>query len=97
MIDILLDKVTNDLIIENGDLKLGYSDEQHQKLLLLAEKGAYKENPLVGVGILKQLENENPSELLREIRNQFTSDGMTINSLSYDEFTGKLLIDAFYS
>ncbi|MBK6819834.1 MAG: hypothetical protein IPG85_09730 [Bacteroidetes bacterium] len=92
--DILLDSF-NDLIIENGDIKVGDSTEQHQTCLLLAAKGDYKQSPLVGVDIFHWLNDERPEDMMREIRIQFTNDGMRINKMEVD-LPSKLTIDAPY-
>lgn len=83
-----------DLVIQDGDFAIGESNQQHQQCLLLAEKGAYKQFPTTGVAISTYLKDENPDELLREIRIQFSSDGMKVNRLAY--VGGKLKVDADY-
>lgn len=83
MQDILLD-TDGDLKIVNGDIVVGYSDDQHKEILLVTDKGSFKENPLVGVGIQSFLEAEDSSDLLREIRKQFMADGMTIDKLNFN-------------
>jgi hypothetical protein len=96
MIDILLDTSSNDLLIDStGNLKIGNSDQQHQALLLLLDKGSLKENPDTGVGTFKYLEAEDPGTFLREVRMQFAGDGMQINKLVFDN--NQLLIDAPYN
>jgi hypothetical protein len=50
MNDILLD-TNGDLSFQNGDLKTGYSDNQHQEHILIANKGEYREFPEMGVAI----------------------------------------------
>jgi len=50
MNDILLDR-NGDLNFKNGDLEIGYSDNQHQEHILIANKGEYREFPELGVGI----------------------------------------------
>ncbi|OQP45897.1 hypothetical protein A4H97_32160 [Niastella yeongjuensis] len=96
MIDILLDPASNDLLLDAaGNVKIGNSDEQHQALLLLFDKGSLKENPDAGVGAFKYIEAEQPEELLREVRMQFTMDGMEINQIVFEN--NKLSIDAPYN
>ena len=96
MIDILLDPANNDLLLDAaGNIKLGNSDEQHQALLLLFDKGSLKENPDAGVGAFKYLEAEQPEEFLREVRMQFTMDGMDVNQIVFED--NKLSIDAPYN
>jgi len=93
MNDFLIDDNT-DLQIANGDLVVGLSDEQHQELLLICEKGSFKENVMVGVGATNYIEDEDQSNLLTEIRRQFLADGMMIKTLSVSN--NKLIIDAGY-
>lgn len=96
MIDILLDPANNNLLLDaSGNIKIGTSDEQHQALLLLFDKGSLKENPDSGVGAFKYLEAEQHEELLREVRTQFTMDGMEINQIVFEN--NKLSIDAPYN
>jgi hypothetical protein len=78
--DILLDD-TLDLQIVNGDFVIGESTEQNQKMLILADKAEFKEYPMRGVGVLRYLEEETPDNLAREIRQEFTIDGMTVNQI----------------
>lgn len=94
MKDLLVDD-TGELIIENGDFKVGYSDNQHRQHLLLFEKGSLKEFMTGCVGSFRFLEGENPAEFLRQINLQFTGDGMIIDELRIlsDE---ELFINAHY-
>lgn len=48
--DILIDEIFKD-----GDFNIGHSDEQHIEHILLAQKGDYKQHPLLGVGIIDYL------------------------------------------
>jgi hypothetical protein len=96
MTDILIDNHTYQPMIAEGDWRVGFSDNQHQALLLLTAQGEWKEKPDVGVGARRWAEAEIPDGLLREIRQQYTADGMVISTLLHDERTGKLLIDASY-
>lgn len=93
MTDILLD-TNNSPAFDQGDWATGYSDEQHKLLLLLTAQGEWKESPDVGVGPFRFLEGENPQALLREVRQQFTADGMEVKNLNYEN--GQLKVDAVY-
>lgn len=96
MIDLLLDTTSNDLLIDaTGNCKVGNSDQQHQALLLLIDKGGFKENPAAGVGAFKYLEAEQAAAFLREVRMQFANDGMQVKQIVFDN--NKLLIDAPYN
>lgn len=83
MEDYLLDPVTNDLQVVNGDLVIGEATLQNQKMLLYAAPGAYKQYPTVGVNIFNFLKDDNQADMLRAIRQQFAADGMTVEKLAY--------------
>ena len=82
--DILLDE-DFDMQAKDGDFIVGDATLQHQQLLLLSQKGEFKQSPYVGVGISNfLLDDANVHELHQEIQNQFEIDGMKII-----EITGK--------
>lgn len=91
--DILLTE-KYDLKIENGDLVISESTYQHQSLILLSDKGEFKENPTSGVGIYRYLEDYSAESLSREIREEFTEDGMRVEEISISN--SKLNIKAEY-
>jgi len=68
-----------DLLIVNGDLVIGDSTKQQAETLFLTEKGSFKESLEVGVGASGYLESESRSDLLREIKVQFTNDGLDVS------------------
>ena len=82
--DILLDK-NLDLVLKNGDFSIGESTAQHQKLLILSDKGEFKANPKRGVGARKYLETHKPDDFAREIRQEFSIDGMSVDAISIGE------------
>ena len=92
--DLILDD-NMDLNIVNGDFLIGESTYQHQKILIVADKGEFKENPMRCVGVKRYLESERPDELAREIRQEFSSDGMIVNKLQIGN-DGSIEVDAFY-
>ncbi len=94
MNDTLLDKY-GDLDFTNGDLNIGYSDNQHQEHILLANKGEFREFPELGVGIDKILSDDDYIPVLIEMKKNLQYDGMTINNIKIDE-TGNLDIDGNY-
>lgn len=81
--------------IENGDFVKGNATQQHQKLLLLAEKGEIKQFPVAGVGIRGYiLDEKSTSELKSEIGKEFEADGMVIDELSISN--GIIKVEAYY-
>jgi len=95
MNDYLLDPVTSDLQIVNGDFVIGDASLQNQKLLLFAAPGNYKQYPTVGVDIMDFLKDDNQADMIRTIEQQFTLDGMNVQQLSYQG--GKFYIIAPYN
>lgn len=94
MTDIVLDD-QNDILIENGDFIIGDTDNQNQKLIVIANKGEFKEFPEVGVGIQNMLSDDDPTDVLIEIKRQLEYDGMQIDDVSLTQ-DGKLIIDGKY-
>jgi len=73
--DILLEN--NDLIIENGDFKIGESDQQSIELIIDSYLGHWKESPLCGVGVDLFLNSSGQQlALKRAISVQLEADGM---------------------
>jgi hypothetical protein len=94
MNDILIDDEL-DMKMERGDLVTGLADLQHQHLLLISNKGDWKESPTVGVGVHSWLKDDEPAGLLAEIKKEFERDGMTVNKVEILT-DGKLNVDANY-
>lgn len=65
-----------DLIIENGDIKLGLSDYQHVNNLMLSNKGEYKQYPILGIGIQKYQNCIIDKTIEQEIKLQLEIDGV---------------------
>jgi hypothetical protein len=79
--DILMAR-SGDALCVDGDFAIGDATLEHQKDLLYACKGEYKQNPMIGVGIYDFLNAEDKGTMLNEIRSQFTKDGMVIDSIN---------------
>jgi hypothetical protein len=94
MLDILKDDETGDLIIEDNDLVVGISDQQHRADLIVTEKGAVKQFPDAGVGAQKFLEAEQPANLLREISLQYAADGMLVKKVAIEN--NRVVVEAPY-
>ena len=93
--DIILDDDL-DILIASGDFVIDDVTVQNQYLLLKIQKGEEKQYPKAGVGLQSYLLDEAEQEMMREIRSQFESDGMEVNSLVVTD-DGKINIDAPYS
>lgn len=80
MIDILHTE-EGDIDLIQEDIRYDESTDQHQKDILIADKGHYKENPAGGVGAMGYLQDTQPENLLRAIYKEFTRDGMKVESV----------------
>lgn len=89
--------ITNEgeLKIENGDFVVENSTLQHQALILLANPGEFKEDPMVGVGIENYILDSCMDECEFEAHKQFISDGMRVKKLLFKS-KDNMIIDAEY-
>ena len=94
--DILLD-TDGDLLIVDGDMVMGESSAQHIGLMLQSNKGDWVQNPTVGIGLIDLVNDDGlPSDLITTIRRELIKDGCTISTLTFDENTGKLVVEGSY-
>ena len=92
--DLLLDEDL-DLAIVRGDVVVGESTLQHQALLLLSNKGEWRESPTVGVGLNRYLLEDAPADELRQvIRKELERDGQRVGRIEVSE--GMPAIEASY-
>lgn len=83
-----------DVDLTTGDIVLIESTEQHQRDILIAAPGYYKEAPTVGVDSARNILESNPAAYLRNVRKQFAKDGMRVESVEYNN--GNLNVQAEY-
>lgn len=69
----------NGLIISG--ITVGDTLYQNQYMILTAQKGEFKENPTLGVGINDLANDDDLNEWKKSIREEFTKDGLKINKL----------------
>ncbi len=81
MNDIGLDE-NEDLEITGGDFDMRDNTAQHQRQLLLNNKGDFKENPTTCVGAFGYLDEENFRGLIRAVNIEFSRDGMEVNDVA---------------
>ncbi len=71
----------NDLLIVNGDFRVGDSDEQHIKDTIVAFSGWWKENASDGVGIDSFVKSTGQEQVVaRLVKIQLENDGYTVNN-----------------
>lgn len=85
--DIKTDATAHDIVI--GDVTL-----QNQALILVSQKGEWKEKPMVGCGLDSITNDEDISSWKRLIREELARDGIKINKLIIN--TETIEIDAAY-
>jgi len=84
-----------DLVIVFDDFTIVESTAQHQRQLIMNNKGDFKQNPTACVGALEYLDDENFRELIRAISIEFTKDGMDVVSVQLLP-EGIINSDAYY-
>ena len=71
-----------DALVSGGDFTAGNSEMQHQQLLLMCNKGEFKQHPDRCVGAMNYVEGSDTGDISREILTQFTQDGMKVSKIS---------------
>ena len=94
MIDISLDDLEG-LDILSGDFSAVESTAQHQRQLILNNKGDFKQNPTIGVGVFEYIDDERVQDMMRAISVEFSRDGMDVQSIQLGP-EGMIQSDAFY-
>lgn len=73
--DVLLDE-NYDLIDQGTEWAEGESDQQHVELLMIVNKGEFKEFPFIGFGASKRLKGVfDRNKVVREIAVEMENDG----------------------
>lgn len=85
-----------DLDMSTGDLLVAESTCQHQRDLLLSDKGHIRDKAEAGVGAVNYLMDNESEGLLRAIRKEFVADGMKVKKVSFSDRANELDIDARY-
>jgi hypothetical protein len=75
-------------------LTIGDVTYQNQAIILLAQKGELKENPITGVGINDMCNDSDFGMFKREITRQIEGDGQRIKKLVID--TNRMVLEANY-
>lgn len=63
-------------------LVIGDTLYQNQYLILNAQKGEFKENPTLGVGLNDMANDDDLNEWKKSIREEFAKDGLKVSTLS---------------
>lgn len=87
--DFLIDN-NGDLQIENGDLVVGASDNQHIFDIITSFAGFFKQYPTLGVGIMQQIKTDNPKAAVNSVLQQLQSDGYQVSNVNVNINNGVL-------
>ena len=75
-----------DLEIARGDFPIDESDQVHINHILLSNKGYWFQNPLLGVGIIDEINGATPKQALRQsIRRQLIYDDYTVQNVDISD------------
>ena len=81
--------VDDDMVIQNGDLLVDKSDQQHIEHILKANPGHFYKDPLIGIGILKyQNATVTPGIIEQRIRLHLKSDNYRVKFLKVRQQSG---------
>lgn len=73
--DIVLDEATQDIVVVNGDFRIGDGTNQLQNYLIVSAPGHFKEFPLLGGNIFQYLNGtSNPAQIERNLKTALAAD-----------------------
>lgn len=84
-----------DLDFSSGDLQYVESTGQHQRDLILADKGHIRDMLERGVGSINYIQDEDHEDYLRAVRKELATDGQRVKSI-YETEAGQIIVDAEY-
>lgn len=90
--------LNNDIEIKDGDFLVQEASQQNIEHILLSHKGAYKEYPLLGVGIVDYLKGNTTINRLRleaEIEKQLVHDQFNVKIIDVSNIEN-IVIDGNY-
>lgn len=73
--DIVLDEITQDIVVSSGDFRIGDGTNQLQNYLIVSAPGHFKEFPLLGGNIFQYLNSTtSPAEIERNLKTCLAAD-----------------------
>ena len=94
MMDVLMSE-EDDLVVIGGDFIIAESTGQHQKHLILNNKGDFKQNPTICAAVPTYVDDETVQNIVRAVSIEFARDGMEVRSIIISA-SGIIESDAFY-
>jgi hypothetical protein len=95
MTDLLVNN-ENDLSSVDADLVVGESNSQHMEHLLITMPATIIEDESIGIDAESFLNDDDIDGMLNKIQEQYTKDGVVLNTIQFDEQTGDLITDGNY-
>lgn len=80
-----------ELKIESGDFCIEESQAQHEQLILLAQKGDFRDSPDLGVGVVDYLNAEDFGGLSVQVKREMKKDGIEVRKVKVNN--GKLVLE----
>ena len=81
---LLIDSGTGDLLVENGGLVIGDTEAQTVEAVLVANRGEFKESPLIGGEVMKQLSGGVDVMWPGEVRKMLRTCGVDCDEVRID-------------
>lgn len=85
-----------DLSVKGGSLGFGDTLAQNEFAILMAQKGEFKLDPLLGVGIANMVGDNDVSQWKRRIRDAFREDGLALSDIEITESGSITSLEAHY-
>ncbi len=79
-------------IISNGDFVIGEANAQHIEAICESEQGHWKQYPVIGVGLKRQINGSFDSVFFQKLRIQLELDLFDVEDIKYTN--GILIINA---
>ena len=88
---ILIDIETGDLLVEDGSMVIGDTEAQTVEVVLTANRGEFKESPLIGGEIVKQLSGGIDVMWPGEVKRMLSACGVDCERVRYEN--GEIIIE----
>ena len=75
---IMIDMETGELIVKNGSLQIGNTDEQNIELNIISNRGEIKSHPMLGCEIRKEDKGIITERFLRKMQLSLEMDGYSM-------------------
>jgi hypothetical protein len=84
-----------DLSIANGDFVKAESTVQHKNLLFVTAAGEWRQYPMLGIGAVNFLQDDEMGGIYTKIQEQYKLDGLKVSGLKVTA-DGKVTDNSYY-